>query len=51
VRSGGEPDDVLDLVEGDRTVHYYRLDLGTWTRTGYGALDRDLLGALRAGRR
>lgn len=47
VRAGREPDDVLDLIQGDRTVHYYRLDLGAWTRTGYGSLDRDLLGALR----
>lgn len=50
VRAGREPDDVLDLIEGDRTVHYYRLDLGAWTRTGYGSLDRDLLGALRTSR-
>ncbi|GAB3031489.1 hypothetical protein GCM10011376_24760 [Nocardioides flavus (ex Wang et al. 2016)] len=49
VREGREPRDVLDFIEGDRTVHYYRLDLGAWTRTGYGALERDLLGALRSG--
>ena len=49
VRDGREPDDVLDFIEGDRTVHYYRLDLGAWTDTGYGSLDRDLLGALRRG--
>ncbi|WP_210648931.1 hypothetical protein [Nocardioides sp. SYSU D00065] len=49
VRAGREPDDVLDFIEGERTVHYFRLDLGAWSRTGYGALDRDLLGALRAG--
>lgn len=50
VRDGREPRDVLDFIEGDRTVHYYRLDLGPWSTTGYGTLDRDLLGALRAGR-
>jgi hypothetical protein len=48
VRAGREPDDVLDFIEGDRTVHYFRLDLGPWSRTGYGSLERDLLGALRA---
>jgi hypothetical protein len=47
VRAGREPDDVLDFIEGERTVHYFRLDLGAWSTTGYGALDRDLLGALR----
>ncbi|MBC2932989.1 hypothetical protein [Nocardioides sp. zg-1228] len=47
VRAGREPDDVLDFIQGDRTVHYFRLDLGPWSRTGYGALERDLLGALR----
>ena len=47
VRAGREPDDVLDFIEGERTVHYYRLDLGAWSTTGYGALDRDLIGALR----
>jgi hypothetical protein len=48
VRADREPDDVLDFIEGERTVHYYRLDLGAWSVTGYGALDRDLLGALRS---
>jgi hypothetical protein len=47
VRDGREPRDVLDFIEGDRTVHYFRLDLGAWSTTGYGTLDRDLLGALR----
>ncbi|MCY7400550.1 MAG: hypothetical protein LH477_06280 [Nocardioides sp.] len=47
VRAGREPADVLDFIEGDRTVHYFRLDLGAWSRTGYGSLERDLLGALR----
>ncbi|MGZ4475151.1 MAG: hypothetical protein ACXVWW_05555 [Nocardioides sp.] len=26
--------------------HYFRLDLGAWSRTGFGSLDTDLLGAL-----
>lgn len=51
VRAGREPADVLDFIEGDRTVHYFRLDLGAWSRTGYGTLERDLLGALRTSRR
>ena len=52
VRAGREPGDILDFIEGDRTVHYFRLDLGAWSTTGYGTLDRDLLGALRSsGRR
>ena len=41
-----ESRDVLDFVEGDRPAHYFRLDLGAWSRTGYGSLDTDLLGAL-----
>ena len=48
-RAGREPGDILDFIEGDRTVHYFRLDLGAWSRTGYGTLDSDLLGALRSG--
>lgn len=51
VRSGREPDDVLDFIRGDRTVHYFRLDLGAWSETGYGSLKPDLLGALRRSRR
>jgi hypothetical protein len=51
VRAGRAPADVLDFIEGDRTVHYFRLDLGAWSRTGYGTLERDLLGALRSGER
>lgn len=51
VRKGHEPDDVLDFISGDTTVHYYRLDIGAWSRTGYGALEPDLIGALRHGRR
>ena len=49
VTAGREPHDVLDFIQGDRTVHYYRLDLGAWSRTGYGTLDPDLLAALRTG--
>lgn len=47
VRAGKEPDDVLDFIEGERTVHYFRLDIGAWSSTGYGTLEADLLGALR----
>ncbi len=50
VRAGREPGDVLDFIEGDRTVHYFRLDLGPWSRTGYGTLEPDLLGALGSSR-
>ena len=46
VSAGKEPD-VLDFVHGERTVHYYRLDIGAWSETGYGTLDTDLIGALR----
>lgn len=48
---GQEPDDALDFIAQDTTVHYYRLDIGAWSDTGYGALEPDLIGALRAGRR
>lgn len=52
VRAGQEPDDVLDFVAHGRPAHYFKLDLGAWSRTGYGALDTDLLGQLlRSGRR
>lgn len=50
VEEGREPDDVLDFIADGSTVHYFRLDIGAWSRTGYGALEPDLLGALRAGR-
>ncbi|GGD15238.1 hypothetical protein [Nocardioides daphniae] len=48
VEQDREPDDVLDFVAQGSTVHYFRLDIGAWSRTGYGALDPDLLGALRS---
>ena len=50
VQAGQEPDDVLDFVSGDSTVHYFRLDLGAWSETGYGAVTPDLLGELRRAR-
>lgn len=50
VSKGREPEDVLDFVEGERVVHYYRLDIGVWSRTGYGSLETDLVGALRSSR-
>ncbi|MGB0102213.1 MAG: hypothetical protein WBP61_18180 [Nocardioides sp.] len=46
LRRGAEPEGVLDFVSDGRTVHYFKLDLGAWSRTGYGALDTDLLGRL-----
>lgn len=46
VRASQEPDDVLDFIEGERTVHYFRLDIGAWSTTGYGTLEPDLIGAL-----
>ena len=51
VRRGDEHGDVLDFIDGDRTVHYFRLDIGAWSQTGYGSLEPDLIGALRRGRR
>lgn len=50
IEAGREPADVLDFIEGDETVHYFRLDLGPWSATGYGALDGKLLDALRSSR-
>ena len=49
VASGREPDDILDFVADGRPVHYFKLDLGVWSRTGYGALDADLLGRMLRG--
>lgn len=46
VAAGDEPDDVLDFVADGRPAHYFKLDLGAWSGTGYGALDTDLLGRL-----
>ncbi|WP_110239336.1 hypothetical protein [Nocardioides gilvus] len=51
VRAGREPDDVLDFIQGDSTVHYYRLDIGAWSGTGYGSVEPDLIAALRRNRR
>lgn len=50
VRAGREPEDVLDFVADGRPVHYFKLDLGAWSSTGYGALDTDLLGRVIARR-
>jgi hypothetical protein len=52
IGAGREPDDVLDFVADGSPAHYFKLDLGAWSETGYGALDTDLLGELvRTGRR
>lgn len=48
---GQEPADVLDFVSRGSTVHYFNLDIGVWSETGFGALEPDLVGALRRGRR
>lgn len=44
--AAGETPDALDFVAHGRPRHYFTLDLGVWSRTGYGALDPDLVGAL-----
>jgi len=49
ITQGKEPADVLDIVDDGLPRHYFRLDLGVWSRTAYGALDSDLLGALLRG--
>lgn len=46
VERDAEPRNVLDFVADGRPAHYFRLDLGAWSRTGYGSIDTDLLGAL-----
>lgn len=46
VRARQEPADVLDFVADGVPRHYFALDLGVWSATGYGALDTDLLGRL-----
>lgn len=51
VTQGREPEDALDFVDQGSARHYYRLDIGAWSETGYGALEPDLIGALRQGRR
>ena len=43
VRRDAEPDDVLDFMIDGRARHYFDLDLGVWSETGYGALDPDLV--------
>lgn len=46
VASGETPEDVLDFVDHGIPVHYFKLDLGVWSETGYGALEPDLLGRM-----
>ncbi|CAN5251078.1 MAG: hypothetical protein ACSLEW_08030 [Nocardioides sp.] len=49
LRAGTEPDDILDFVHDSVPRHYFTLELGAWSATGYGSLDTDLLGRLVAG--
>lgn len=46
VRKGREPDDILDLSTGSSTRHWFQVDLGVWSETGFGAFSRDLPGDL-----
>lgn len=46
IQAGTEPHDVLDLVHDGVPRPYFQLDVQPWARTGYGALDGDLVGAL-----
>ncbi len=48
VDAGHEPEDILDFADGDNRRHYFDLDLGVWSRTGYGALETDLVKRLFA---
>jgi hypothetical protein len=45
---GQEPKDILDFVVHERVAHYFDLDLGVWSETGYGSLDTDLVQRLFA---
>ncbi|WP_028659606.1 hypothetical protein [Nocardioides insulae] len=46
---GEEPTDTLEFVADEATRAYFRLDLGVWSRTGFGALEPDLVAALTNG--
>ncbi|MGH3357267.1 MAG: hypothetical protein ACRDO7_00595 [Nocardioidaceae bacterium] len=46
IAAGRMPDDVLDFMHEGRPRHYFALDLAPWSRTGYGALEPDLLARL-----
>ncbi|WP_028659603.1 LPXTG cell wall anchor domain-containing protein [Nocardioides insulae] len=48
VRAGREPADILDFLAHGVPRHYFTLDLGAWSESGYGALDTDLLARLLA---
>lgn len=49
VSRGRQPRDILDLTADNTLRHWFTLDLGIWSATGFGALDPDLLGRLRLG--
>ncbi|WP_166133591.1 hypothetical protein [Nocardioides ochotonae] len=46
--AAGRRPDILDVVRDDVPVHYFATDAEPWASTGYGALEPDLLGRLRA---
>lgn len=48
IKAGTEPDDVLDFADHRGRKHYFDLDLGVWSQTGYGSLDVDLVTRLFA---
>lgn len=42
VSRGREPSDILDLADSRGTRHWFQLELGPWTATGFGAFSTDL---------
>lgn len=48
IKVGTEPEDVLDFADHHGRKHYFDLDLGIWSQTGYGSLDVDLVTRLFA---
>ncbi|NPC95698.1 hypothetical protein [Nocardioides sp. zg-DK7169] len=45
--AAGRRPDILDVVRDGEPVHYFATDAEPWASTGYGALEPDLLTALR----
>ena len=48
--AAGRRPDILDVVRDGVPVHYFATDAEPWASTGYGALEPDLLTALRGHR-